>query len=61
MSLKQATDQELLRELLSRQELRPGPLKTTYESPHKSATIAIGPDHTVSINICVDALDELNK
>jgi len=61
--MDQFTDLKLLAELFRRSSdrLAGSPVKRTYVTPHTDLCIGIGPDHTASITLDNDALEELRR
>lgn len=56
VNVKDATDQELVFELLKRNVIHDAPVKVENCCPTSMVTIGIGPDHTVDIMIHDDDL-----
>ena len=54
------TDEQLLAELIRRNNVKPSPIKKTFVSPHSEVVVGIGSDWHATINIDNDALEVLN-
>jgi hypothetical protein len=60
--LKDFDETELLREIMARNCYGlDGPSEVKFVSQHKAVTVGIGKDHTASVYLDVDAIDELDK
>ena len=57
--LDEHTEQELLFELLTRQQAKPGPFRVSWSVPMKVRLFPIGRDHTISIYFAEDDLEAL--
>lgn len=58
-TLDTASDTDLLRELLNRNRLEQGPIRSVHSSTIRESVIAVGNDHTASILIHSDAAEVL--
>ena len=59
LELKEFTTVELLREIMSRERIAPGPFRREFVSPHVEAVVGIGKDHTATISVDEEALEVL--
>lgn len=58
-AISDATDEELLLELLSRHELGPTPIHRTFVQPAVEIFVGIGRDHTATVTLFPDGLEVL--
>ena len=60
-ALNAVSDERLLWELICRNAVGAAPVRTTRETPHVEALIAIGPDHTAHVTMDGEAFAELSN
>jgi len=61
LKVHEATEEELLFELLSRSVLSPAPIKKQFHTPHHEVVFGIGNDDTACLQLDVDSFQVLKK